>query len=1016
MNPIFFSSVDGKFLSLMRDFILEDRVKPPQGRGDASYVFITGGAGTGKTMIQDGIRYLKDIRPVFSGSTNIAGMEQNKVFTLHQMFVNDFTVYFTTFRQMFRINPPTWAKCLKILFENLPQEVIAGQMRTPRAFWDAIWPNLMRVCAYLIRRATADKDPFLSVEEYHKYRKIVLETNKELKSKLRRLRRKYGTMSLDEEEEEENGGGYDSDDCYVSDGEQDGDGWAVGRSMSAGTDHENIMSASDPERPAPSVEEMYPTNLPSYGTPDHVDREKLEYDRLVHMATMEHILSVCNRNSIFDQLLYDTFVIDESGRLPCTWILVKIGMFYYIHNLFKTGVTKPTFVLVGSCTQSTVINDACMDACGRENCGHPKVPLNDYSCITMLVKKCIIYSDSVMVRNNKHNRRIKSGDPERTANLALFMNCLEMGEPIPEEVMRYIREHMTVTKEQFYSTKCIHLCNTHEDCEKVLAADVVAPNDIIRIEESMVAKTTVEKIDRGEDGPQVLYHCTRPAGAMYRSVNYPEKRFIKTVLDEPLGLGTKYIYGLLGNDESRDSSAGQTSYLSNPYGLDDSDSDERASTSGSLDSNADGPPTHKKCKKSRKSTGMCSQQSTASESDSAHPPKFVCWSNTRFFYKYRPYMVTHSARGSLVSISGSWENFLKDLSDMEPVYEENPVFIRQLVMAMVNSLRYSFVADPDYLEDIQDKMQNGDDMDDLLHCLYDLRCIMSNAVNARKDKRAQRQKQLVDGTADDGGIPKEGVGSPEEVADIVYSCRSNERAKLTIPKGTTVYLEGKIGAGPRSGVLVRFGKTLVVAIYHACIRVDQPLSAYSSDPDDIVKQKRGREQAINRKRAANDSAVVNNGVGDACTMQAPADPTCDFSDDEDAHSTSSSVVSAITDINTSESAAASTVPTLSVDDFGGKKFKSDFTVLEIIPLKLSMVSTVAASQGMTINSTVYGQINKTISAYNLIVMATRSSSSDDLFFYIADPDMNFTIEPLDDITAETIKLLFTLSLQTTGMI
>ena len=63
---------------------------------------------------------------------------------------------------------------------------------------------------------------------------------------------------------------------------------------------------------------------------------------------------------------------------------------------------------------------------------------------------------------------------------------------------------------------------------------------------------------------------------------------------------------------------------------------------------------------------------------------------------------------------------------------------------------------------------------------------------------------------------------------------------------------------------------------------------------------------------------------------------------------------------------------------------------------------------MTINTTVYGMVNKVMSAYNLIIMSTRSSSADNIFFYFEDSN-GVKITPLDDITAKTIKMLFTLS-------
>lgn len=773
-----------------------------QGPCEATFVFITGDAGTGKTMIQDALRYVPNLKPMFMGSTNVAGNVLRKVFTDNEMHASNHTVYSTTFRELGRITPKTWAQCMMRLYSNVRKEVYAAGCKTASEFYEAIWPNLRGVCLSLFERQYYGAK-VLSKEDYHKFRRVT-------ESRL---------------------------------------------------------------APGASV-------------------------RRIHEATMERILAVYPRSQIPDKLIFDTSVFDEAGRLTCSWAIVDVGMYYTVHEMYATGMDKPTVVVAGSCTQQNSFNDSCFHGCsGQDNCGHDKIPINDYSMITMIVKDCLIYKNVTFVKLNKYNRRTKSGDAEKSANLAIFRNCLEMGEPIPESVMEFIKTRMSVTEEEFFKRKCIHLCITHEDCKKVLAKDTIKPSDVVIVEETMTAE--------GEEWPCVLYDCTAPAGAMFKSANYIDKRWTKEILNEPHSLGAKYRFGLM--DE--------------------------------------------KVKKNR-----------------TKERKFSCWSNRRKFYKGRPYTTTHSARCVLTGIRGSWKDFLHDLGDYEQLMEDNGDLVAEMVSAMATSLMYSNVGDGDALQTLCEKtMSKSSSIDELLQTMHDLKCLMGGAP------------ELTD-------------------KDVFYSCAMESNAKLTVPKGENVFFLG--GRSVKGPVEVRLGKTFEVMMYQVTVKSDQSIKSYRSDstPPSWLLKKRAK----GTKRSADGKPVEEREIEDL-------PPSRDFSDDDDEEEEDKKVTPAEViqmDINSEECASGP------LTDFASR----DFTVLDICPLKLNLVSTVAASQGMTLNTTVYGQVNKVMSAYNLIVMSTRSSSSDDIWFYFTDKNKEVFITPLDPITKETIKILFTRSLRDTGVL
>ena len=158
MDSLFYHARDEGVGQQIRKHIDDNRSKPIQGPFDAIYVFITGDAGTGKTVMQDSISYLPNINAVFSGSTNVAGKILRKVFTEYQYYANHHTVYTTTFQQMYKIKPTDWYNLMKILFSNQADDVFNVVCRSAQEFYTKITPKLNKCCAYLHQKMCDNKN------------------------------------------------------------------------------------------------------------------------------------------------------------------------------------------------------------------------------------------------------------------------------------------------------------------------------------------------------------------------------------------------------------------------------------------------------------------------------------------------------------------------------------------------------------------------------------------------------------------------------------------------------------------------------------------------------------------------------------------------------------------------------------------------------------------------------------------------------------------------------------------
>lgn len=781
MNNLLFSARDGRVLSMMSQHIDRHRSMPSQGPCEATVIFIAGDAGTGKTMIQDALRYVPNISPVFMGSTNVSGMELRKVFTDQQLFANDHVVYSTTFQYLGRLTPDDWGQCMKILYEGAPAAVRTASYATPAEFYNAIWPSLRSVCIQIFQRQHKGVE-LIPASAYQKFRRVVAET---------------------------------------------------------------VLA----------------------GQPKDTRRE--------HAEAMAQILAVYPRSAVPDQLIFDTYVHDEAGRLTCSWYIINVGMYYTVHELYNTGMDKPTEVIVGSCTQQVSINSECIKGCSG-GCSHEPLRINDSSMITMITQPCLLYDSGVFVKNNKHMRRTKTGDPDRSANLAIFRNCLETSEPIPADITKYMRTQTNVSREEFLKRKCVHLSGTHEECRKVLDADIVAPEDVVLCEETMTAV--------GGRWPNTLYGCTEGAGAMFKSANYSNPAWTKRVVYEPHSVMAKFKFKF----------------------------------------------------------------------EATRRKKYSEWSNIRKFYKNRPYKTTHTARSALRSIAGSWKGFLKDMGDIEDALEDNPALVSEMISAMASTLMHANVGD---VQNIYERtMSKAAGIEELLQTFQDLKSLMASGV--------------------DGGH-----------ADIHHTCNSEERVPLTIPKGEHVYFLNREGRSLRGPCKVRKGETMVVTVYPVCTR-SQSVGKYRTTK---FRPGRGTKRKLEEEKEEEEVGVndFSDGEGDVLegrNLVREAALFCESLDKND-------------------------------DD-------DDFTVLDIMPLKLNLVSTVAASQGSTITSKVYGEVRKKMPASDLIVMCTRNSNADDLSLYFADmegkkdddPEKGLCIIPLDQRTQNTIKILNVKSLRDTGVL
>ena len=180
MNGVFFSTRDNTVLNNLESHVKERwAAAKTKTEFDFTLALIVGDAGTGKTWLQDGLRYKTSLRPYYKGATNVAGGVLKKVFMGNQMYVNDTKVYSTTFQQ-FKMTPQKWARYMAYLYLGTPPEVHSATASTPEEFWGAISMNLKKVCRMIVEDYLAGgaKQPrsFITPQDYAEARHYVLKT------------------------------------------------------------------------------------------------------------------------------------------------------------------------------------------------------------------------------------------------------------------------------------------------------------------------------------------------------------------------------------------------------------------------------------------------------------------------------------------------------------------------------------------------------------------------------------------------------------------------------------------------------------------------------------------------------------------------------------------------------------------------------------------------------------------------------------------------------------------------
>ncbi len=180
MNGVFYSVRDNTVLNNLEAHVKERWATKNKTEFDFILALIVGDAGTGKTWLQDGLRYKTALRPYYKGATNVAGGVLRKVFLGNQMYINDTKVYSTTFQQ-FKMTPQKWARYMAHLYLGTPPEVHSATAANPEEFWGAISMNLKKVCRMIVEdylSGGVGKQPrsFITPKDYDEARHYVLKT------------------------------------------------------------------------------------------------------------------------------------------------------------------------------------------------------------------------------------------------------------------------------------------------------------------------------------------------------------------------------------------------------------------------------------------------------------------------------------------------------------------------------------------------------------------------------------------------------------------------------------------------------------------------------------------------------------------------------------------------------------------------------------------------------------------------------------------------------------------------
>lgn len=275
-----------------------------------------------------------------------------------------------------------------------------------------------------------------------------------------------------------------------------------------------------------------------YLTPEEFDEVKAECvaqewltgDReteLEEILAFIHATKIVTNASIPLELTYDTLIIDEAGRMAAIDVL-RLAYDYAVMRSKYGYPRKIKFILEGSCTQQTVINQTGW-------------ALNDFSALTMIAAP--FFEDvPFFARLSTHNRRCSGGDLAKTAIWFNFVDKMEKGKFIPPSLKKKFFEAFGVPT--FYPTK-EEIRDNPEVLQRVYLA--TEHNEITKItnhlESHMKKVTVMEWFASTEKCCDRVPYISDPhenLGSGYRSVPYVGDQWNRTEhVDEN---GTEYRY------------------------------------------------------------------------------------------------------------------------------------------------------------------------------------------------------------------------------------------------------------------------------------------------------------------------------------------------------------------------------------------------------------------------------------------------------------------------------------------
>lgn len=325
-----------------------------------------------------------------------------------------------------------------------------------------------------------------------------------------------------------------------------------------------------------------------------------------------------------DPLLYDTYVIDESGRLPALEGLQLVHYDKYIHYLYDTChkmTRRPNLILVGSCTQNKVINQNSQDW-----------GINDYSLITMVTAP-FFRNESYLSKLNVFNRRCNRGDLKRMTLLSHVVERLEVGLPMTDQLRQ---EFLATFSVPFFTPTVQQL---KENREEILGRLHIAKRhkvlntlqDMITPSLTSVEVTEFFTCNHDEDAKKTpfVYRAHEELAACYQSIQYRTDKWECQ--------GKVYQKPVFGDYKNR----------------------KRPIT------------TKKKTKKNKRKKSYDEESEEEEEEEEEKDEKLWLYTNKRKLLPNMLYKITHWVNCTLIAVDGELNDFIKDLEAYKRVVANN---------------------------------------------------------------------------------------------------------------------------------------------------------------------------------------------------------------------------------------------------------------------------------------------------------------------------------------------------------